>query len=111
MDAPPVAPTDLPPEARLFALLEAEEQAARRVDVAALLALQEEKRGLVERIAVHLADSETCRGLARRARENLPLLRQVVALHRGLLGADAPLYGPAGTLGGGHVTGRVAGRL
>lgn len=98
-------------EARLEALLRTEEDAARRADVTLLLALQDEKRELVDRLAQSGAPSEVCRSLARRASANLPLLRQLVALHRGLLGPDAPLYGPAGHLEGASIAGRVAGRL
>jgi hypothetical protein len=104
--APPLAP-----EARLEALLDAEEDAAKRADVELLLAIQAEKQELVGRLAESCPDPAVCRDLARRAGANLPLLRQLVALHRGLLGPDAPLYGPAGTLEGASLNARVAGRL
>jgi hypothetical protein len=103
--------TDLPPAVRLEALLAAEGEAARRADVDALLALQDAKREVVDRLVAANPGPEVVEGLARRASENLPLLRQLVALHRGLLGANAPLYGPAGKLSRGSAPRRVTGRL
>lgn len=91
LPAPKVRPHD-----ELEVLLSAEAEAAKRADVEVLLALQAEKARLVEDLLKDPPGPEVCKDLAARAGANLPLLRQLVALHRGLLGGDAPLYGPRG---------------
>ena len=70
--------------------------AAKRADLEVLLALQAEKTRILDDMAKDPPPLEVRTDLAVRAGQNLPLLRQLVALHRGLLGGEAPLYGPRG---------------
>lgn len=93
----PRGATRTEPATRLNELLDLEAQAARAVDVDTLLSIQDEKAALLDEIAAHPPAPEICRALATRAGENLPLLRQLVSLYRGLLGPEAPLYGPHGS--------------
>jgi hypothetical protein len=83
----------------MSSLLEAERAAALAADVDALGALQTEKESALVALAESSPTDEERLDLARRARSNLGLLRQLADLHRSLLGGDAPApatYGPRG---------------
>ncbi len=86
----------LSPREELENLLVWEAAAAKRADLEVLLALQAEKARILDDMAKDPPPLEVRTDLAARAGQNLPLLRQLVALHRGLLGGEAPLYGPRG---------------
>lgn len=86
----------LSPREEMENLLVWEAAAAKRADLEVLLALQAEKSRILDDMAKDPPPHEVRMELAARAGANLPLLRQLVTLHRGLLGGEAPLYGPRG---------------
>jgi len=72
--------------------LEAERAAATRADLDALLRIQEEKRALMPLVQQH-APAELAREFAERARENLSLMRHLLACLRGYISLEAePTY-------------------
>jgi len=80
-------------------IVDAERRAALSADVDALGALQVEKESALAALAESSPTDEEKLDLARRARSNLGLLRQLADLHRSLLVGDAPspaTYGPRG---------------
>lgn len=91
-------PAAMSPAAQRFrALLDAERTAARDADVQAVLALQETKRDALRALAADEAvTAEERDALARSARENLALLRQLQRLYEGALGLTPATYGSAG---------------
>lgn len=95
--APPLGTAPVAsPSARLLALLELESAAAVRADTTTLLQLQTDKAQLLELLLAEPPSGLESAQLAERAQKNLPMLRQLVTLHRGMLGVEAPLYGPRG---------------
>lgn len=98
----------LAPAEALERLLDAELAAARVADSETLLALQGKKRIVLRELELTDVPPADLQRLAARARRNLPLLRELVALHRALLGeSGAPIYGPGGEM----TTARPSSRL
>jgi hypothetical protein len=76
--------------------LDAEREAATRADFDALLRIQDDKRALMA-VLQATTPPDIARELATRARQNLALMRHLLACVRGHLGLDAePTYSARG---------------
>lgn len=84
------------PASELAAVLDREKRAAARANVDELLLLQTEKREVLARLNAAGVAPEELQPLVEAARGNITLIRQLVLCLRGVLGADAAVYGPAG---------------
>ncbi|MCG8556066.1 MAG: hypothetical protein MJD61_12390 [Proteobacteria bacterium] len=81
---------------RFRSLLEAERNAAVAADLDALLALQKDKRELVDELRGHGFDATVLPELAAKARANLQLMRHLVGVLRALTLPETDAYTPRG---------------
>ena len=85
------------PEAqRLRSLLDAERNAAVAADLDALVALQQDKRELVDELRGQGLDAPVLPELASKAHANLQLMRHLVGVLRALTLPEADAYTPRG---------------
>jgi len=84
------------PARRFWELLELEREAARRADLDTLVALQEQKKQLVEAMGDQGIEVEERDAMVQTAAENIDLIRHLVALFGALAGVGASTYGRGG---------------